>query len=316
MNPPGPSSAALLERIAHELDLKLLGKQKAVRSALTALVARGHLLLEDIPGLGKTTLAESLARVFGLTFSRIQFTADLLPADIVGVQIYRQGTGEFEFRQGPIFGQLVLADELNRAPPRTQSALLEAMAQSQVSVDGRTYPLPQPFAVVATQNPLELSGTYPIPDAQLDRFLFRLSLGHLAPEDELKLLSERTGNTPAPTKAVATPEMLKALQRAADAVELSTEIADYAVRIGTETRRHPALERGASTRAMLTLAAAARAQALWSDRPFVSPGDLRAVAIPCLAHRIILRDPPRGSAVRDAATRILEEILQSVPSPR
>ena len=207
---PSPAVArALLERLAANLSLAVQGKPLQVRMAVTCLAAGGHLLLEDVPGVGKTTLVEALARSLSLSFSRVQFTADLMPTDILGAQVFHAATATFTFRPGPLFRQLVLADELNRAPPRTQSALLEAMAQGQVSLDGTTHPLPRPFSVVATQNPVDFSGTYPLPDSQLDRFLMRLSLGHPAPDVEARLLTTRDASSPVDAlEAVSTPEEL------------------------------------------------------------------------------------------------------------
>lgn len=306
----------LLERLKSHLGTIVLGKPEQIRLALTCLVARGHLLLEDVPGVGKTTLAEGLARSFALSFARVQFTADLLPSDILGTQVFLPAQGKFEFRPGPVFHQVVLADELNRAPPRTQSALLEAMGQGQVSLDGVTHPLPQPFAVIATQNPLDFSGTYPLPDSQLDRFLLRLSLGHLEPAVESKLLVERRGDPLHGFGAVADAAALTGLQAAADQVQVSPDVADYAVRLAQATREHPDIERGVSTRAMLALMSAARAYALWDARDFVSPGDLRAVLVPALSHRLLLRTSTQGSFARDEAAHLLKEIARRVPAPR
>jgi MoxR-like ATPase len=307
---------ALLTAVEQHLATLLLGKQKEIRLALTCLVARGNLLIEDVPGVGKTTLAEGLASVFSLSFGRVQFTADLLPSDILGAQIFLQAQGKFELRKGPIFHQLVLADELNRAPPRTQSALLEAMAQQQVSLDGETHALPKPFAVVATQNPLDLAGTFPLPDSQLDRFLFRISLGHLPPADESALLvdNNREGAVAA-LKGLATPHDLVELQEAARAVNVPKEVADYAVKLAHATRTQSEIERGASTRAMLSLMSAARAQALWAARSFVSPGDVRSVFVSALAHRLVMRNTSASGLLRDEAAHTLQDILKRVPAP-
>jgi MoxR-like ATPase len=305
----------LLKRLQTHLGALVLGKPHVTQLALTCLVARGHLLLEDVPGVGKTTLAEGLARAFGLSFARVQFTADLLPSDIVGAQIFVPQRGVFELKKGPVFHQLLLADELNRAPPRTQSALLEAMGQGQVSIDGTTHPLPKPFVVVATQNPLDLAGTYPLPDSQLDRFLMRLSLGHLTPEAEVALLVERRGDPLATFKAIVSADELAALQAAADAVTVPREVADYVVRLAGATRQHAEIDRGISTRSVLSVMAAARATALWEGRGFVTPGDVRGVAGPALAHRISLRNSSGGALSRDEAGHLIAEIVQRVPSP-
>jgi MoxR-like ATPase len=306
----------LLEKLQHHLGQLVLGKSEQVKLALTCLVARGHLLLEDVPGVGKTTLAEGLARCFSMSFARVQFTADLLPSDILGAQVFLQAQGTFEFRKGPVFHQLVLADELNRAPPRTQSALLEAMAQGQVSLDGVTHALPQPFAVIATQNPLDLSGTYPLPDSQLDRFLLRLSLGHLAPDVETTLLMSRREDPLHSFKPIADAGTLAQLQQTADAVQVSRDVADYAVRLAAATREHAEIERGISTRAVLSLMSAARAIALWDGRDFVTPGDLREVAVPALAHRLLLKSSAHGSFARDEASHLVGELLRRVPAPK
>ncbi|MDP1828346.1 MAG: AAA family ATPase [Archangium sp.] len=311
MNPP-----ELLQRLQNHIGELVLGKAEQVKMSLTCLVARGHLLLEDVPGVGKTTLAEGLARSFSMSFARVQFTADVLPSDILGAQVFLQAKGQFEFRPGPIFHQVVLADELNRAPPRTQSALLEAMAQGQVSLDSVTHPLPQPFVVIATQNPLDLSGTYPLPDSQLDRFLLRLSLGHLSPEVETQLLMSRRADPLAGFKPIADAADLVALQAAADAVQISKDIADYGVRIATATRAHAEIERGISTRAALSLMSAARAIALWEGRDFVTPGDVRVVAAPALSHRLLLKTSSQGAFARDEAAHLVGELLRKVPAPR
>lgn len=306
----------LLKKLHAHLGQVVLGKPEQTKLALTCLAARGHLLLEDVPGVGKTTLAEGLARCFALSFGRVQFTADLLPSDILGSQIFLPQQGTFEFRPGPIFHHLVLADELNRAPPRTQSALLEAMAQGQVSLDGVTRKLPAPFTVVATQNPLDLSGTYPLPDSQLDRFLMRLSLGHLDPAIEAGLLVTRRGDPLHALTAIASAEELMAIQAAADRVEVSKDVADYAVRLAQETRSHAEIERGVSTRAVLALVSAARAWALWEDRAFVSPGDVRAVLKPSLSHRLVLKSSMQGAFSREEAGHLIDELTRRVPAPR
>jgi len=310
------NASDLLKKLHAHLGQVVLGKPEQTKLALTCLAARGHLLLEDVPGVGKTTLAEGLARCFALSFARVQFTADLLPSDILGSQIFLPQQGTFEFRPGPIFHQLVLADELNRAPPRTQSALLEAMAQGQVSLDGVTRKLPAPFTVVATQNPLDLSGTYPLPDSQLDRFLMRLSLGHLDPAIEAELLVSRRGDPLHSLTAVATAEELAGLQAAADQVEVSKDVAEYAVRLAHETRVSAEIERGVSTRAVLSLISAARAWALWEARSFVSPGDVRAVLRPSMSHRLVLKSSLQGAFSREEAGHLIDELTRRVPAPR
>lgn len=311
-----PTHPELLQRLQNHIGELVLGKSDQVKLALTCLVARGHLLLEDVPGVGKTTLAEGLARSFSMSFARVQFTADVLPSDILGAQVFLQAKGQFEFRPGPIFHQVVLADELNRAPPRTQSALLEAMAQGQVSLDSVTHTLPRPFSVIATQNPLDLSGTYPLPDSQLDRFLLRLSLGHLSAEVETQLLMSRRADPLSGFKPIADAADLAALQDAADAVQVSKDIAEYAVRIAAATREHAEIERGISTRAALSLMAAARALALWDGRDFVTPGDVKVVAVPALSHRLLLKNSSQGAFSRDEAAHLVAELLRKVPAPR
>jgi MoxR-like ATPase len=311
------SARETMERLAQNLGRALLGKESQTRLAVTCLVGHGHLLLEDVPGVGKTTLAEAIALSCDLSFARIQFTADLLPADILGTQVFYQQSGSFEFRPGPLFHQLVLADELNRAPPRTQSALLEAMAHAQVSMDGATHKLPRPFTVIATQNPTDLSGTYPLPDSQLDRFLMRLSLGHPAPEVEAEIVRSRGSVDPVHSlPSVASGEEIAALQELAAGLRVEASIADYAVRLSSSTRQHPDIERGASTRAVLALVAAAKAHALWDKRDFVTPTDVREVLVPTLAHRILLRSAMQGAYSRDEAAYLLEEMGRKVPVPR
>ena len=308
---------ALMERIADNLSRAVLGKAPQIRLAVTCLAGRGHLLIEDVPGVGKTTLAEAMAHSFALSFARIQFTADLLPADILGAQVFLAKDGRFEFRPGPLFHQLVLADELNRAPPRTQSALLEAMAQGQVSMDGVTHPLPSHFTVVATQNPADFSGTYPLPDSQLDRFLMRISLGHPAAQIESQLLRTRGLADPLRgLQAVATGDQLGQLQHAAAQVAVSEPVAEYAVALVGATRTHSEIERGASTRAALALMSTAKAHALWEGRDFVTPGDLRAVLAPVLAHRLLLRSALQGSYGREEAAHLIEELARKLPAPR
>jgi len=316
---PLAASAAhsLLSRASESLGRVVRGKRSAVELALTTVVAGGHLLLEDAPGVGKTTLAEGLARVCGLRLARIQFTADLMPADVTGVQVFSPASSEFQFRPGPLFHELVLADELNRAPPRTQSALLEAMAHAHVTVDGTTHLLPRPFMVVATQNPLDLAGTYPLPDAQLDRFLVRLTLGHPSPEVEAELVSTRGLGEPVSSLApVLDPEQVRSLQARAATVHVAPEVAHYVVTLARATREHPGLERGASTRAVLSLTAAARARALWDSRDFVIPQDVADLVVPTLAHRVVPRGSMQGLAAREEASALLESVLAGVPAPR
>jgi MoxR-like ATPase len=306
-----------MARLAANLALAVMGKKAQTELAVTCLIARGHLLVEDIPGVGKTTLAEAIARSCEMSFARIQFTADLLPSDVLGTQIFRAQTGEFEFRAGPIFHQLVLADELNRAPPKTQSALLEAMAHGQVTVDGRTHELKKPFTVIATQNPADFAGTYPLPDSQLDRFLMRISLGHPAPEIEAEILRTRGGEEPLRSlSSVCGAEQIVAIQRLAAAVEIEQSVAQYAVRLANATRAHPEVERGVSTRAALALVSMAKARALWEARDFVTPGDIKSGLAATFSHRLLLRSPPQSTLSREEAAHLLEEIARKVPVPR
>jgi MoxR-like ATPase len=315
--PPATDAPALLKALHHNLCQVVQGKEEALQRVVVCLLAGGHLLLEDVPGVGKTSLAEAVAKSLSLGFARIQFTADLMPADVMGVQLYQPERGGFAFRPGPLFQQLVLADELNRAPPRTQSALLEAMAQHQVTVDGVTHPLPRPFTVLATQNPLDLAGTYPLPDSQLDRFLILLSLGHPSPEVEARILLTRGLGLPLERiSPIATPESWLALQKQAALTHVDPDVARYAVDLAQATRTHAEIERGASTRAALALMSAARAEALWHGRDFVTPLDVRSVTVPVLAHRLVLKGTRGLDGGRAVAQAVLGEILRKVSVPR
>lgn len=295
------------------------GKPTAIRHAVIALIARGHLLIEDVPGVGKTTLARALAISIGGSFNRIQFTSDLLPSDIVGVSVLDPKSGQFEFRRGAIFANLVLADEINRTTPRTQSALLEAMNDAQVSVDGRTYPLDSPFLVIATQNPEEHYGTYPLPESQMDRFLLRIRIDYPSPEDEKRILLEAPGR-PSDALGELGPVLrvseVRAIQDAADAVHLAPELAEYIVAVARETRRSPHLALGVSPRGELSWRNAARAAALADGRDYVLPDDLKALALPVLAHRVVPASPADGTGrARQDMERILSDVLERVPPP-
>lgn len=306
----------LLRLICDNVETALRGKRQVIELAVCALIARGHLLLEDVPGVGKTTLAQALARSFELSFNRLQFTSDLLPSDILGAQVFDQRTVTFSFRPGPVFANVVLADELNRAPPRTQSALLEAMAEGQVSLDGTSHPLPRPFAVLATQNPREQSGTYPLPDSQLDRFVIRLSIGHPDPVAERDILLGRRAEAPVQSlRPVATANDLLRLQATAASIKVQPAVAEYIVALVRATRESPQLSAGASTRGALALQAASRAVALLEGRGFVLPDDVKRVAIPCLAHRVTPAGHDVGAADRDEAERLLEQLLDQVAVP-
>lgn len=280
------------ERIIRNLQRVIVGKDKAVRLTLAALLSDGHLLIEDVPGLGKTLLARSLARSINAQFKRVQFTPDLLPSDITGVSVYDPQSREFEFREGPVFCQILLADELNRATPRTQSALLEGMEERQVSVDGRTYRLPRPFFVVATQNPIEQQGVYHLPEAQLDRFLMQISLGYPEHEEEKRIVEEQRLVHPLESlESVADASDISALQVKVREVFVEPSVHDYLVRIVAATRRDPNVLLGGSPRASLALFRTAQALTLLEGRPFVLPDTVKEVVKPVLRHRLILRSP-------------------------
>jgi MoxR-like ATPase len=293
------------------------GKPEAIRAAVIALLSRGHLLIEDIPGVGKTTLARALAASLGGTFRRIQFTSDLLPSDIVGVSIYDQTGKVFELKRGPIFANIVLADEINRTTPRTQSALLEAMSEGQVSIDDTTHGLEQPFMVIATQNPAEHYGTYPLPESQMDRFLLRISLGYPARAIERELLRDRAGGDPvARLVPVVDLAAVRALQDGVEAIRVEDAIVDYAMALIEETRRHPAIAVGVSTRGALAWYRAAQAAARAAGRDFVIPDDVKALAVPCLAHRLALAQTHESlGRARTDAERLIGEIAGRVPVP-
>jgi MoxR-like ATPase len=293
------------------------GKPEAIRAAVVTLLARGHLLIEDIPGVGKTTLARALAAALGGTFRRIQFTSDLLPSDIVGVSIYDQHGKAFELRRGPIFANVVLADEINRTTPRTQSALLEAMSEGQVSIDDTTHTLETPFLVLATQNPAEHYGTYPLPESQMDRFLLRIAIGYPTRPVERELLRERAGSDPVarlgPVVDLAT---IRTLQEGIETIRVDDALLDYAMAIVEETRRHPAIAVGVSTRGALAWYRAAQAAALAAGRDFVVPDDVKSLAVPCLAHRLVLAQTHDSlGRMRADGQRLIAEILHRVAVP-
>lgn len=303
---------AALDKARESLGQIILGKDGEISLALACLLARGHLLIEDLPGLGKTTLAQALAAVLGLSYQRIQFTSDLLPADIVGVSIYKQKSGSFEFQAGPIFSQLVLADEVNRATPKAQSALLEAMQEQQVSVDGETHPLPTPFFVVATQNPSDQIGTFPLPESQLDRFLLRLEMGYPDEDNERALiLGEDRRHLVSTATAALSPASLIELQRAAATIKVSDPLVDYIQALIRFTRESPDIEIGLSPRGSLALAAAARAQAFVQRHPGVFPDDVQAVFSAVAGHRL---KPASGSRYRKLS-ELCQHVLDSVAIP-
>jgi MoxR-like ATPase len=297
-----------------QLDQIILGKPRALRLALACLLARGHLLIEDVPGVGKTTLAHALAQVLGLSWQRVQFTSDLLPADILGVSVFDRTAQKFEFRKGPVFTQLLLADEVNRASPRTQSALLEAMEERQVSIDGHTHPLPEPFFVVATQNPHEQLGTYQLPESQLDRFLMRIELGYPDPRHERTLLAQADRRELlAHATASMNPADLLALQKQVAAVHVAEPLLDYVQKLVAATRARADIQLGLSPRAAQGLVRAARAWALLEGRAAVLPDDVQAVWPAVAGHRL----EPRGSGVQPLAPgEMLRAILEAVPVPR
>jgi len=311
------SSEPVAMRIQRALESVIRGKPEAVRLAVTTLLARGHLLIEDVPGVGKTTLARSLARVLDGTFRRIQFTSDLLPSDVLGVSIYDQRLGKFEFKPGPIFAHVVVADEINRATPRTQSALLEAMNDGQVSVDGETYSLEQPFLVVATENPQEPFGTYPLPESQMDRFLLRIRMGYPEGTEERRLIAERGGDDPvADLRPVAALAEVRAMQQRVDAVRMDESLLDYVMTVVGETRRSPLLALGVSPRGAISWYRAAKSFALVSGRDFCVPDDLKQLALPALAHRVMLASGHESlGRTREEAERAVGEILDRVPIP-
>ena len=314
----GATAAATIQQAAERLRASVgqvvVGAEQAVDLVLIALLAGGHVLLEDVPGTGKTLMARSFAASIGGTFRRIQFTPDLMPADVLGLNYYSQGTGRFEFRPGPIEANVVLADEINRATPRTQSALLEAMEERTVTIDGESRVLPSPFVVLATQNPIELEGTFPLPEAQLDRFLVRLKVGYPTEENEVAILRRFEGRSPlSNVRPVVSGADLVALGEALPHIHVNDDVAEYAVAIVRATRAHGAFELGASPRASLALFRAARARAAIDGRDYVRPDDVKILAQPVLAHRLLLSSNTRlrGRTADD----VLDEILRDTPVP-
>ena len=305
---------SLATRLIANIEKVIVGKHSTIELAVAGLFCQGHLLIEDVPGVGKTMLARSLARSLGCSFSRIQFTPDMLPSDVTGVSIFNQVNNEFEFRPGPIMAQIVLADEINRATPKTQAALLEAMEERQVTVDGVTHKLPHPFMVQATQNPIEYEGTFPLPEAQVDRFLMRIKLGYPHVDEEIRMLERQQYQHPIETlKQVVSVQELTDVQEEVKKIYVSDGIKRYIVDLIQLTREHAEAYLGASPRGSIALFRTAQARAAMLGRDYVLPDDVKALAIPTLAHRIILSP---GARLRDMSARqIVEEILQTVPVP-
>ena len=314
---PGPAETAYrCTAVLDEISRAVVGQRRALELMMIGILAGGHILIEDLPGLGKTLIARSFARALGLEFARIQFTPDLLPSDVIGAPLYDQRTGQMVFRPGPVFTQLLLADEINRTPPKTQAALLEAMGEGQVSVDGQTRQLPQPFVVLATDNPIEYEGTYELPEAQLDRFLIRLRLGYLPAQDEVQMLQRRLDRKTeaAELSQVTDAATLLAMRRSLEQVEVSPDILEYVIALVTATRDHSQIQVGASPRGGLALVQLARGQALLQMRDFVIPDDVKGVAVPALAHRITLRPELWVRQVR--SDDVVARLLSSVPTPQ
>jgi len=309
-----PAVQVLTERIVQNVERVVVGKRREVELVLLALLCRGHVLIEDVPGVGKTVVAKAFARTIGCSFKRIQFTPDLLPSDVTGVSIFNQQTRQFEFRPGPIIAQLVLADEINRATPKTQSALLEAMEEGQVTVDGVTHRLPEPFIVMATEHPIEYQGTFPLPEAQLDRFLIRLSLGYPGRENELQMLERQHDAHPLDSLGpTVSADALLAAQAAVRAVHVSSPVAAYVVEIVEATRHHESVQLGASPRGSLALYNTARAWAAMNGRAYVEPDDVKTLADAALAHRVIVHPGARLRGITSSS--VIRDILGTVPVP-
>ncbi len=308
------AATGIAQEIVENVCTVIVGKNAVIERALAAVIAQGHILIEDVPGVGKTMLAKSISASIGCSFKRIQFTPDLLPSDIVGVSIYNQSTGEFQFRPGPVMAQVVLVDEINRATPKTQSALLEAMEELQVTVDGVTRPLERPFVVMATQNPIEHEGTFPLPEAQLDRFLMRISLGYPTFSEELSVIEQQEQTHPIDElQAVASPGDVTGLQDAAKNVYVDSAVREYIVTLIDATRNHEDVSLGASPRASLGMFRAARGLAIMRDRDYVIPDDVKELAHAVLAHRLILSPSARMRGLQTA--QVIDGLLESVAVP-
>jgi MoxR-like ATPase len=316
MTMPLDATVQRTEAVLREVSRVVVGKRDELQLIMIAILSGGHVLIEDLPGLGKTLIARSFAAALGLDFTRVQFTPDLLPADLLGSTIYDMSTGRFTFRRGPVFTHMLLADEVNRTPPKTQAALLEAMAEGQVSIDGETFPLPQPFVVLATDNPIEYEGTYPLPEAQLDRFAIQLRLGYLSEQDETQMIRRRLerGAVPPRVNQVVDAKGLMEMRHAVEFVSVHPDVVGYVVALASATRAHAQVEVGASPRSELDLVQMARARALLNGRDFVVPEDVKALAIPAMAHRITLR--PEMWVRRIRGEDVISELLRRLPVPR
>ena len=306
--------ASLAKRVTDNVERVIIGKRHEVQLTLIALLCEGHLLIEDVPGVGKTMLARAIAKSIGCSFKRLQFTPDMLPSDVTGVSVFNQKTLEFEFRPGPVMAQIVLADEINRATPKTQSALLEAMEERQVTVDGVTYPMETPFLVLATQNPIEYEGTFPLPEAQIDRFMMRLSLGYPSAEDEMRVLESQREHHPFRdlTQAVTGAELIEA-QKAVKQIYVDELVKEYIVELANASRRHPDIYLGVSPRGSLALFKASRAYAALQGRAYVIPDDVKALLDVTFSHRLIISPSARIKNVE--AEAVVEQIASSVPIP-
>jgi len=311
------ATSQLVSQLQRAIARTIYGKEEAIQLALITLLARGHLLIEDVPGVGKTTLAQAIAKSFHCTFQRIQFTSDLLPSDVIGVSVYNPETRDFEYRNGPLFANVVLADEINRTTPRTQSALLEAMNEAQVTVDGKTLSLPQPFLVIATQNPVEHHGTYPLPESQLDRFLMRIKMGYPSLETEREILRKRANDDPLQSlEPVAGVQDVLAMQDAVMQIKVDTSLHDYALEIVNRTRRTDQLALGVSPRGTLMLQRAAQARAFLDGRDYCLPDDFKKLAVAVFSHRVVASSRHASLQKKSETTEsVLREIVDSVPVP-